>query len=223
MGCGSDSKPSTGPDDEGPDIDPANFVQGITNPYLPLSPGTTFVYEGQSGDETERVVVEVTAQTKVILGVTCVVVRDRVWIDGELEEDTNDWYAQHENGDIWYFGEDSKEIQGGQVVSTEGSWEAGVDGAEPGILIQADPEVGESYQQEYYEGEAEDMAEVVSLDASVSVPAGSYDGCLQTKEWNPLEPGVSEHKYYAPGVGLVKEEAAEGGQGYLELVEILHR
>lgn len=218
IGCGNDKDSAAGPEDLG--IDPADFAIGVTNQYLPLIPGTTCIYEGEHDGETERVEVEITSQTKVILGVTCVVVRDRVWVDGELVEDTWDWLAPHKNGDVWYFGEDSKEIEDGQVVSTEGSWEAGVDGAQPGILMRAAPRVGESYRQEYYEDEAEDMAQVVALDASVTVPAGSYANCVQTKEWTPLEPGVSEHKFYAPGVGLVREVKVEGGDGYLDLVEI---
>lgn len=217
-GCGGKNGSPAGPDDS--EVDPADFVVGVTNRFLPLNPGTIFIYEGESELESERVEVEVTTQTKMILGVRCVVVRDRVWVEDELVEDTLDWYAQHENGDIWYFGEDSKEIEDGQVVSTEGSWQAGVDGAKAGILVKANPQVGESYRQEYYKGEAEDQAQVVALGVSVTVPAGSYNNCLKTKEWTTLEPGVSEHKYYAPGVGFVREEKFEGGDGYLELVEV---
>jgi hypothetical protein len=213
-GCGKD--PST-PHGDGVDIDPADFVAGVDNPYWPLVPGTTFIYEGDG----ERIVVEVKGETKTILGVPCMVVRDRVWAEGELVEDTADWYAQHVDGDVWYFGEDSKEIEDGQVVDTEGSWEAGVDGAEPGVLMRGTPEIGEIYQQEYYEDEAEDMAEVLSLSAPATVVFGSYPSCLQTREWTPLEPGVAEEKFYAPGVGLVLEVMVEGGTGRVELVDIV--
>ena len=163
----------------------------------------------------------ITDQTKEILGVTTIVVREREWEDGELIEDTFDWYANDNEGNVWYFGEDSKEYDDGELVSTAGSWEAGVDGAKPGILVKGNPQVGDVYQQEYYEGEAEDMAEVLSLDASVTVEYGFFDNCLQTKEWTPLELGVEEHKFYASGVGILKEEAVIGGDEVLELVDII--
>ncbi len=201
-------------------IDPADFTDGIPNPYFPLAVGTTFVLEGESDGEDIKVEMYVTDQTKEILGVTTIVVREKEWEDGELIEDTLDWYANDNEGNVWYFGEDSKEYEDGEIVSTAGSWEAGVDGAEPGILMKADPQVGDVYQQEYYEGEAEDMAEVLSLDASVTVEYGSFDNCLQTKEWTPLEPGIEEHKFYASGVGLLLEVAVTEGDERLELVEI---
>ncbi len=223
VGCNGNSSTSpSGVLDEtyNPIINPTDFVTTITNPYLPLIPGTTFIYEGEEDGEHERVEVYVTHETKEILGVTCTVVRDTVWVDGELAEDTYDWFAQDRDGTVWYFGEDSKEIEDGVVVSTEGSWEAGIDGAKPGIIMKADPQIGDSYRQEYYFGEAEDMAEVLSLSESVSIPYGFYTNCLQTKEWTPLEPGVSEHKYYALGVGVVLEVKVEGGRGRIELIEI---
>ncbi len=204
-----------------PGIDPANFVETIDNRYLPLIPGTTFVYEGDTEDGFERNEVYVTDETKEILGVTCTVVDDRVWVDGELEEKTFDWFAQDKDGNVWYFGENSKEYEDGEVVSTEGSWEAGVDGAKPGIVMQGNPTVGETYRQEFYAGEAEDMAKVLALDASVSVAYGDFEDCLKTKEWTPLEPGVVEHKYYAPDVGMVLERLVEGGSGELELIDII--
>ena len=137
-----------------------------------------------------------------------------------MAEDTFDWFAQDKDGNVWYFGEDSKEYEDGKVVSTEGSWESGVDGAKPGIVMKANPQVGDAYRQEYYEDEAEDMAEVVSLNEAVSVPQGSFENCLKTKEWTPLEPDIVENKYYAPGVGLVMEVAVEGESGKVELLEI---
>jgi hypothetical protein len=131
-----------------------------------------------------------------------------------------DWYAQDEDGNVWYFGEDTKQLEGGKIVSTDGTWEAGKDGAQPGIMMEADPQVGDEYRQEYYEGQAEGMAEVLSLDEQVTVSYGSYENVLMTKEWNPLEPDVIEHKYYAEGVGNLLEETVEGGSGGFELLEM---
>jgi hypothetical protein len=203
-----------------PVIDPADFVTGIDNPYLPLTPGTTSIYEGDTGEGLEHIEVTVTNDVKEILGVQCVVVKDTVTIDGEVAEVTYDWFAQDKEGNVWYFGEDSKEYENGEAVSTAGSWEAGVDGAQPGIIMKSQPVVDEVYRQEYYEGEAEDMAEVVSLNESVSVQAGPYTDCLKTREWTPLEPGVTEFKYYAPGIGLVLETAGTSESQRIELVEI---
>lgn len=202
------------------EIDPADFVSTIDNEFLPLTPGTTTVYEGDTGDGPEHVEVVVTDETREILGVLCVVVRDTVAVNGEVVEDTFDWYAQDKDGDVWYFGEDVKDYTDGKVVSTAGSWEAGVDGALPGIVMQAEPKVGEEYRQEYYRGKAEDMARVVGLDESVSVKAGAYKGCLKTYEWTPLDPQAKEYKYYAPGVGLVMETLAGDETKRIELVEI---
>jgi hypothetical protein len=146
-----------------PEIDPSNFVKEVDNPYFPLEPGTTWVYEGKTPEGTERVEDTILRETKRVMGVECVVLRDRVWLNGELIEDTVDWHAQDKEGNVWYFGEYTKEYENGKVVSTEGSFEAGKDGALPGIIMPADPKVGDSYRQEYYKGEAEDMAEVISL------------------------------------------------------------
>jgi hypothetical protein len=225
MGCISNSptKPTNGTVNEtyNPIINPADFVAEIDNPYFPLKPGTTFIYQGETEDGTERNEVAVTDKTKNILGVTCTVVWDKVWLEGELIEATYDWYAQDKGGNVWYFGEDSKEYENGKVVSAKGSWEAGVDSAKPGIIMKANPQIGNSYRQEYYKGEAEDMAEVLSLNESVSVPYGSFENCLKTKDWTPLEPDVVEHKYYAPGVGVVLEVMVEGGNEQVELIDII--
>jgi len=201
-------------------IDSADFVAVVDNPYWPLTLGTTLIYEGETEDGPERIVVEVIDDTKVILGVTCTVVRDRVFLDGELIEDTLDWYAQDTEGNVWYFGEDSKEIEDGQVVDTAGSWEAGVAGATPGIIMKGDPEVGDQYRQEFFAGEAEDMAKILSLNESVTVAAGSFDNCWQIMEWSALEPEVVAHKFYAPGVGSILEIHVEGDLERVELVEI---
>jgi hypothetical protein len=201
-------------------IDPANFVAEVDNPYFPLAPGTVHVYEGQSDGERGVVTVRVTRQTKEIMGVTAVVVRDTVEVAGEVHEDTFDWYAQDVDGNVWYLGEDTKEYEDGRVVSTEGSWEAGVDGALPGVIMPAHPEVGLTYTQEHYAGEAEDKGNIVAVGRQISVPAGSFDEVLVTEDWTPLEPAIREHKSYAPGVGVVFERIVRGGEGVLQLVQL---
>ncbi len=204
-----------------PIVDPDNFVEVIDNPYLPLVPGTTFTYIAETEDGIEENVVSVTHQTKEILGVTCTVVFDLVYVEDVLTEETYDWYAQDKEGNVWYFGEDTKEYdEYGNVISTEGSWEAGVDDAKPGIVMEADPQPGQSYRQEYYEGVAEDMAKVLRLTAAVSVRYGDFEDCLKTKEWTPLEPGVVEQKFYVWGVGLVLVTELKGKSVRVELVEI---
>ena len=205
-----------------PSIDPADFSTDIDNKYFPLEPGTTFVYEGKTEDATEGDTVRVTSETKDIMGVECVVVDDRVTEDGKLTEQTYDWYAQDKKGNVWYFGEDSKEYENGKVKSTGGSWEAGKDGAEPGVIMPADPKIGKTYRQEYYKGEAEDMAKALKLDGTAKVPYGSFENVLVTDEWTPLEMNVAEHKFYAPGVGTILEIATKGPQERLELVDVKH-
>lgn len=209
-----------GGDPYDPVIDPANFVATIDNPYMPLIPGTTFIYEGNTADGFEHEEFVVTSNTRVILGVTCVEVHDTVTLDGNLIEDTLDWFAQDTDGNVWYFGESSKEIVNGEIVSLEGSWEAGVDGAKPGIIMPANPVVGDFYRQEFYLGEAEDVGEVLSLTASASVTYGDFTNCLQTADTAPLEPDALEHKFYAPGVGLVLEIDPVTGER-LELIQII--
>ncbi|MDQ3911361.1 MAG: hypothetical protein M3305_06270 [Actinomycetota bacterium] len=177
-----------------------------------LKPGTTFVYEAKQKEGTERNTVAVTHDTKRMMGVECVVVRDRVFLNGSLTEDTSDWYAQDNKGNVWYFGEATKELQNGKVETTQGSWEAGVDGAKPGIIMQADPKVGETYRQEYYKDKAEDMGKVLSLNESATVPDGSFDYLLMTKDWSPIDPASGiEQKYYAPGI---RERPRGGCQGH---------
>ncbi len=227
--CGDDDDPEPAseevpidvgdPSDYAPDIDPADFVAEIGNPHLPLSPGSRWVYESETEDGLERIDVEVTDEDRTVMGVDVTVVRDTVTLDGEVIEDTWDWYAQDSAGNVWYFGEDTKEYDEDGSVSTEGSWEAGVDGAQPGILMYADPEVGQAYRQEFYESEAEDVAEVVRSGETVEVPAGSFDETLVILEWNPFEPDVLEEKFYASGVGVVQEQQVRGGDEVVELVE----
>jgi hypothetical protein len=203
-----------------PVINPSDFVNNIDNPLFPLTPGTTFIYEGMTEKGNEHVEVKVTHNTKVILGVTCVEVRDTGTIDGILAEDTLDWYAQDKNGNVWYFGENSLGYdENGEIVSLEGSWKAGVDGAKPGIIMEAHPQVGDVYRQEFALGVAEDMAEILSLNESVLVNSVTYNNCLKTKEFSPLEPDVLENKFYAPGVGNIRTVDTVSGE-FLDLVQI---
>jgi hypothetical protein len=196
------------------------FVRKIDNRFLPLEPGTTFIYREKADGETERDVVTVTDKTKTILGVKTVVVRDTVTNgQGDFVEDTLDWYAQDKAGNVWYFGEDTKEYKNGRVVSTEGSWQAGVKGAKPGIVMKAHPRPGDTYMQECAPGVAEDAAKVLRLGQSVTVPYGTFDDVLVTKDYNLLEKPV-EHKYYAPCIGLVRAELVKGGKEVAELVDV---
>ena len=202
-----------------PELDPADFVDVVDNPYFPLAVGSTWVYEGTSDGEAERVEIEVLDERREILGISATVVRDVVYVSDAVVEDTFDWYAQDREGNVWYLGEAVKDIEDGEVVSTDGSFEVGVDGALPGIVMLADPEVGDAYRQEFYEGEAEDLGEVLPVDATREVAAGSYDRVVVTEDWNPLDPEPVEEKSYAPGVGLIFEEHTRGPAGSIELVE----
>jgi hypothetical protein len=200
-------------------FDKNNFSNSlnIDNKYFPLKSGTTFTYKGTSDGAPTKDVVVVTDKTKDILGVTARVVYDTVYENGKAAEVTDDWYAQDNSGNVWYLGESTKDLESG---STEGSWEAGVNGAKPGIIMEANPQVGDTYYQEFLNGVAEDQAKVIQLDASVCVPYGCFNHVLVTKEFTALEPGVVDHKYYAPGIGDIKEETVQGGNEKLELVSI---
>ena len=187
-----------------PTIDPANFTTNIDNPYMPLKPGTTYIYEGPTSQGFIRTEFAVTTNTKLIDGVTCVEVHDQVFTDGELTEDTLDWFAQDKEGNIWYFGEDSEELVNGRVSGLGGSWQGGVDEARPGIVMEAHPKVGDFYRQEFLLNTAEDSAGVLDLSQTVTVPAGTFHHCLETAEVTGLEPGALEHKFYAKGVGNVQ-------------------
>jgi hypothetical protein len=166
----------------------------------------------------QRVEVTVTSDTKAILGIQATVVHDVVTEDGQLIEDTFDWYAQDTSGNLWYLGEDTKEYEAGKVVSTKGSWEAGVDGAQAGIILPANPQVGMVYRQEYYAGQAEDGAKILSVDELAEVPFGSFDHVLMTKDYTALEPNLLEHKFYAQGIGPVLVIAISGGSDREELI-----
>jgi hypothetical protein len=220
-GC---SDNSTGPF-QNPPFDPSTFVSGVTNPFLPLTPGTINYYEGISDGAAQTDSVEVTSDTKTILGVVATVVHDRVYTDGELTEDTFDWFAQDQDGNVWYLGEDTKELENGQVVSTQGSWEAGVNGAEAGIIMWGDPaaHIGEQYRQEFSRGVAEDFAKVVAVDQSVTVPYGTLTGCVTTEDRSALEPSVVENKFYCSEIGVTLEQGVQGSTDRNELVAVVTR
>jgi hypothetical protein len=220
-GCGGDSS-SLPQGSEKVELDPADFTTEIDNRYWPMKPGTRLTYREVDEDGKEvRVVVTVTSETKEIAnGVVARIVRDTVTEDGALVEDTFDWYAQDGDGNVWYLGEGTAEFEDGEVTTKDGSFEAGVDGAQAGILLPADPEPGLAYRQEYYEGEAEDNGEILSLEEQAEVPAGHYTDALLTKDTVGLDPDVLEYKLYAPGVGPVLALGISGGGGGEELVKV---
>ena len=206
------------PKSELPAFDPANFDgRPVDNPFFPLRPGAVYEYEATTPDGAETSSFDVTFESKSILGVAVTVVHDRVWRGAVLIEDTFDWFAQDKAGNVWYLGEDTRSYDDqGNFVGTEGSWEAGVAGAQAGVVMLAEPEKGESYAQEVAPGVAEDHARVTDLASSASVPYGSFSGVLETLEWTPIAPGDREKKLYARGVGLV---LTEGKKERVELVK----
>jgi hypothetical protein len=219
-GCGGSGASRLPQGAEAVELDPADFTSEIDNPWLPLRVGARWVYRETDAEGAEqRVEVTVLDETRDVMGVEARVVHDVVTEDGKFVEDTYDWYAQDADGNVWYLGEETKEFENGKVSTTAGSWEAGVDGAQPGVVMPAEPEVGMTYRQEYYEGEAEDAAEVLSLDEKAEVPFGTFDEVLMTKDYTPLEPDILEHKFYARGVGVVLALAISGGSDREELLE----
>jgi hypothetical protein len=198
------------------------FSARVDNPWFPLVPGRTYHYEGAADGRRTVDVVAVTRRVERISGVPCTVVHDRLFVAGRLIERTVDWYAQDRRGTVWYFGEATAELDAdGRVVSTEGSWQAGHDGARPGIFMPAHPRVGpRSFQQEHFPGHAEDRFRVVSLRGTVRLSFGTYRHVLVTREWTPLEPGVIDRKRYVRGVGLVSEESVRGAHETAELVSV---
>ena len=207
---------------EAVELDPRQFSTRIDNPYWPMRPGMRWDYREVENDGTvKRGSIRVTSRTRRIAnGVVARVVRDTVKEDGALVEDTVDWYAQDREGNLWYLGEATKEYEGGKVVSTEGSWEAGVDGAQPGVVMPAEPRVGLAYRQEHYAGHAEDRASIVGVREQVQVPAGHYRNVVMTRDVDPLHPDVLEFKFYAPGAGPVLAIGVSGGGGREELVHL---
>jgi hypothetical protein len=219
----SPEAPRLGPTSSQSSLPPADsFEPRSDNPFFPLVPGTVYHTESQTDEGLETGDFMVTYSTKVIQGVTVRVIRDVVRLDGEVIELTHDWFAQDNLGNVWYFGEDSKTIEDGKVVSTEGSWMHGQDGAQAGIVMLAHPQVGDKYNEENAPGVAEDQAEVLSVNESIQVPYGSFSGCLRTRNTTPLEPEVVEEKVYCPGVGSVFEEDISPEQAISQLVSIAH-
>ena len=207
-------------------IRPSDFTNGagepnpIDNAYFPLVPGTTFTYEGVKDDAPLEDVMTVTGQTRMIMGVPARVVRDTNYSDGIRVEDTFDWYAQDDAGNIWYFGEDTREFDAnGNVTTTEGSWEAGQGDNLPGLFMRSAPRSGTTYRQEFAPNVAVDMATVLSLHQHITVPLAAYRNVLETKEYSCIEKGI-DHKFYAPGVGLVAELAVANGREYIKLVSV---
>ena len=203
-----------------PSIDAADFVATVDNRWFPLTPGTAFHYRGVRGATPQTDDEVVTHATKQILGIKCTVVRDTVSEHGVAIERTDDWYAQDKQGNVWYMGEDSFERQHGRFAKASDSWESGVDGAQPGIIMPARPKPGDSYRQEYYPpGKALDQAHVLRTNGTVTAPYGSFNGVLVTSEYSPLEP-QTEHKYYAAGVGEIAERVVKGHHEAFELVSV---
>lgn len=191
-----------------PDLSPSNFTNptNITNPYLPFAAGKTYVFESQTEGGKERGEITRLPITRIVQGITCIVVNDKVWLNDVLIEDTDDWYAQDNTGNVWYLGEDVDNYNpDGSFKDKHGSWESGVDGAKPGIAMLANPKTGMRYRQEYYFNEAEDEGEVLETGLTVTIPFGSFTNCIKTHDFTALEPDANEQKIYAPGIGLIQE------------------
>jgi hypothetical protein len=204
-----------------PSVDPSNFVQHVTNPFFPLKPGTVLVYKGikDGASQTDRVTV--THRTKIIQGVRTTVVRDVAIHGDRVLEATTDWFAQDRDGNVWYFGEATKSFEPDGTVSTEGSWLAGRNGAEPGIVMEADPRVADGYRQELYPHHADDRAWILTRGGTVRVPYRVIHHALVTMEWTPLEPNVVDRKIYGRGIGIVREASMSGPVETAELVRVI--
>jgi hypothetical protein len=202
---------TTSGDAYNPKIDPATFTDEVTNTYLPLKPGTTRLYSGTRDGVPTQTKVSVLTKPRTVMGIKCVVVSDVVTQNHSLVEKTSDWYAQDAKGNVWYFGEDTAEYANGTVTSTDGSWEAGVDHALPGMVMEANPKVGDHFRQEYRPGIAEDKATILDLNGTAKTPAGSYKNLVVTHDINPLDPTKHERKWYAKGIGFVHAVLHQGG------------
>lgn len=200
----------------------SHFVATIDNPYFPLPVGTTFMSRGVEGSRHEIDRMAVTSGTKVIQGITTTVIRDILRHQGAVIEKTFDWYAQDDQGNVWYFGEDTKVFLKNGKVDTSGSWETGVNGAKPGIIMEADPQIPDAYRQECLSGEAEDSAWTIDRGGSVTVPYGTVHHVVRSLEFTPLEPHVISEKQYAPGLGIVMERDLHGGDETFRLVKVKH-
>ncbi len=229
--CGSSSAsagstcplPTFGPGESyHPAIDAGSFTPNVDNPLFPLPVGTTLVYSGKKDGKNAIDVFAITAKTRNVDGVTTRVVEDRLILNGILEEKTADYYAQDGCGNVWYFGEDTAVLdKNGHVVDRGGSFHAGVDGAQPGVFMEAKPELDRRFRQEWYKGQAEDTFRAIDLSASVAVPFGSFDHALRTEETTALEPKVVDNKYYVPGIGEVLEKSVKGPNEVLRLIDVI--
>lgn len=204
-----------------PVIHPADFSADVTNGWFPLRPGTTYLYTGTKDGKKALDAVQVSAATKRVDGVLTRVVNDRLFLGNALEERTADYYAQDRCGNVWYFGEDTATLDSnGKVTDRSGSFRAGVNGAQPGVYIQARPQIGRWFRQEWYPGQAEDRFRALSTSASVTIRYGHFRNALRTEERTNLEPGVVDNKYYARGLGVLRELAVKGGTEVLQLVDV---
>jgi hypothetical protein len=197
-----------------PDVSISKFTSSttITNPYYPITAGKKYIYEGTTPDGLERIEEQRLTTTKIILGITCIVVEFKAFLNGTLIEKAIDWYAQDNTGNLWYFGEAVDNYNtNGTLRDHAGSWEAGVDGAQPGTIMPANPQTGMAYREEYYFNHAEDRAEILATGQTVIIPLGTYTNCIKTRNWTELEPSLNENKYFAPGIGLVKEVDIKDG------------
>lgn len=204
-----------------PVLDPASFTTTIDNPYFPLPVGRTLVYQGVKDGQSQVDTVTVTNRTKLVAeGITARVVTDVATHNGAKLEETSDWYAQDDQGNVWYVGEDTKHFLPNGKVDTSGSWEAGVHDAEPGLVMEANPQIPDAYRQEFLSNQAEDTAWIVERGSSVTVPYGTLKSALTTLEATRLEPGAYDQKIYAPGIGIVREQALTGEPETAELVSV---
>lgn len=202
-----------------PQIDPQQFTHVIDNKYFSLSKGRELTYQGQTPDGIEKIVISIPGDTKEIMGVTTLLYLDKVWIDGELVEDTIDYLAQDQEGNVWYFGEEVNNYVDGKLSDHAGSWIAGEDGALPGIWIKSKHTVNDTYKQEYYQGKAEDMRTVVSVMETVKIKLGDYTDCVNMYDWTPLDPEAKENKFYCPELGVMVLETKPTGER-VELISI---
>jgi len=204
-----------------PVLDPANFVSVIDNPYFPMPVGRVLVYSGVRDGLKQIDTVTVTDQTKVLEGITATTETDvATTLDGKLLEKTTDWYAQDKQGNVWYLGEDTVAYLPNGKLDTSGSWQSDVNDGEPGIIMEADPQIPDAYRQEFLAGQAEDTAWITGRGGSVKVPYGTVHNVLTSLEHTALEPDVVDMKIYAPGLGIVREQALAGGQEVAKLVKV---
>jgi len=205
--------------DYNPTVQPADFVSVIDNLYLTLKPGVVWVYAGKDDHrKSTRIEEEVTSHTKLILGVATTVVKKRVWQQNELVNEASEWYAQDKDGNVWSFGKESKKMKNGGIIDTTNSWEAGRNGAKPGIVMKAYPRVGEAYRQEFVYGKAENMGQVLSNSQTIKIGLGEYKNCLQIQSWTRLEPALVEYRFYSKEVGnVIRAANIEGDFGEMTL------